>query len=84
MTSRGLARVNRRFADQQEAKLADIPSLRGFFATVTSVTGGTFVSWHGNDSLKARAKNAAYTPAVDDRVLCILDGGQLVITGKYA
>lgn len=78
-TSRAVAQAARRFIDQQSQKLAEIPAARPFLATVTNVAGTAItVRWRGG-LLVATAAGASYTPAVDDRVLCLLIDDQLVI-----
>ena len=79
MAGRELARIARRFADQQSGRIADLPGLQGVIATVTAVSGSTVtLSWRGG-SLTATATCAAYTPAANDRVLCLLIDSQLIV-----
>lgn len=83
--NRELQRRARRNEDLQSARVNDIPVLRGFFATVTTVGAGTAtVSWRGSTDLPART-GSTYTPAPGDWVLCVLgDKGQLTIIDRYA
>lgn len=84
--SRLLAQATRRFADQQSAKLEDLPNDRHLRATVTTVNpgagagGGTTVTvtWRGGEYLVAGYPDS-YTPAVGHRVLCVIVGDQLEI-----
>lgn len=88
--SRELARTAREFADSQSERIADVPAVRDFFATVTAVTigggpGGNAlvkVTWRAVE-LTAASYNAAYTPVVGHRVRCSLIDNQLVIEGRY-
>lgn len=78
--SRELAQASRRFADKQSDRLADLPGLRGTFLTISSVTGGVFVSWRGGDYQVAKVL-PSYTPGVGDRVLVLIIDDQLVVVG---
>jgi len=88
--SRALGRAARRNADAQSARLAELPAVRQFFATVTTVTPGAgpggnalvTVTWRAAE-LTVAAYNAAYTPDVGHRVRCSLVDNQLVIEGRY-
>lgn len=77
-----IARLARRNADQQTARLADLPTGRLFLATVT-VTAPLTVSWRGRQFTAAGAFTS-YTPAITDRVLCALVDNQPVVLGQIA
>jgi hypothetical protein len=72
-----LQRLARRQADQQTDRFAELPNARFFLATVTAVTPLT-VSWRGS-AIAAAGACASYTPAVADRVLCVLVDNQPVV-----
>lgn len=79
--SRELQRAARRFADAQTDRLAAMPSVRAALCTVSSTTGGLFVSWR-TGTYQATSKCASYTPGVGDRVLCLLIDDQLVVVDQ--
>ena len=76
--SRELAQAARRDADEQSARLAEIPRSRFLNATVASLSP-TKVTIRGA-SVGVAATNLNYTPVVGHRVLCGWDDSdQLVI-----
>lgn len=76
--SRELAQAARRDADEQSARLAEIPRSRFVNVTVASLSP-TKVTWRGA-SVPISGKNFDYTPVVGHRVLCGMDDSdQLVI-----
>jgi hypothetical protein len=77
--SRELAQAARRDADEQSARLAEIPRSRVINVTVAATSPTVTVTWRGA-SVPISAKNVNYTPTVGDRVLCTMDDSdQLVI-----
>lgn len=79
MDDRDLARAVRGFADDDSARLADLPVTRFFTATVSNATAGSLaVTWRGK-SVPMAGKAAGYTPAIGQRVLCALVDGQPLI-----
>ena len=86
--SRQVIRAARRNADQQTARLAEIPSVRMLRATVASVAPGgagdgnakVWVTWRG-EVLEA-TYGAHYTPVVGHRVLCVIVDNQLEIVQR--
>lgn len=91
MTFRNVRRAAFRLADQQAARLAELPSLRAVIATVATVTAGASpggnalvtVIWRGVE-LTAAGYLASYTPAVGDRVECHLIDNQLIVVDTIA
>jgi hypothetical protein len=81
-----LARWARKLADQQSARLANVPSSRLLRATVTTVTPGgagdgnakVSVTWRG-EVLEVADYPDSYTPVNGHRVLCALVDSQLSI-----
>lgn len=78
--SRLLNDAARAFADAGSAQLADIPTVRAVVLSVTSTTGGLFLSWRGADVSAKRC--ASFTPTVGDRVLCLVVQDQLVVLDR--
>ena len=86
--SRALGRAARRNADAQTARLAEIPAVPQFFATITTVTAGAGpggnalvkVTWRAAE-LTVASYNGAYTPVLGHRVKCSIVRSQLVIDG---
>jgi hypothetical protein len=86
MLARELERAVRRKADQESARLAEVPATRLLYADVSAVTEGAAsdgnglvtVSWRGGEYTVAGYPDS-YTPAVGHRVLCALVEAQLVI-----
>lgn len=90
--TRPLAAAARRLADQTSDRLDGLPADKIRILTVSAVTpggspGGNAVitlSWRGTD-IAAKDYGAAYTPAVGDRVLCVLTSdNQLVVIDRLA
>lgn len=87
--SRRVQRAARRLADQQTARVADVPSTRLLIASVATVTaaagtdGGAVVTvrWRG-DEVTAAAYLTSQAPVVDMRCLCALVDNQLIILGR--
>jgi len=81
-----LARASRKLADQQTARLADVPASRMLRATVATVTAGgagdgnalVTVTWRGQ-VLEVADYPDSYTPVVNHRVLCAVVDSQLSI-----
>jgi hypothetical protein len=80
--TRPMLRTARQLADQQAARLAEVPSARLFFADVTAVVAAgaadgisalVTVTWRGSALIVADYPDS-YTPAVGHRVRCALDG----------
>jgi hypothetical protein len=80
MTSRELDRAARRLADQSSDAVAELPSTRVLYLTVTALAPVT-VSWRGV-AIKASAVCASYTPAVGHRVICLYDGLTLTVLDR--
>lgn len=80
--SREVEAAARRFGNQQTDRLADLPRDRHLCLTVTALNGTQVdVSWRGS-TYTARVL-AAYTPAVNDRALCVLTtDNQLIAIGR--
>jgi hypothetical protein len=84
-----LATAARRFADQNSARLAEIPAAKLFAATVVSVVAGAAsdgnavvtVRWRGKD-IKVAGYGAHYTPAVGHAVTCALFDDQTRIVQR--
>lgn len=77
MDDRELSRAVRGLADDDSARLASVPVSPTFFATVSSTSPLT-VTWRGADVLAA-GKGMGYTPAVGQRVECVLVRNQLIV-----
>lgn len=86
--SRELARAARRLKDRQDADLAGIPWAHAFIATVTSVTsggggGGSLVQiTYRGVQVRSGGYVNSYTPAVNDRVICLSVDAQPIILGR--
>jgi hypothetical protein len=80
VSDREVDRAARQWADAQQAQLAAVPSLRGFAATVATITPKVQVTWRGANYTATRVL-PSYTPGVGDRVLCLLVDDQLVVLG---
>ena len=86
MASRRVQAAALRLADQQSARLADIPASRLLRATVETVTPGAAsdgnatvtVLWRGEE-LPVADYPDSYTPVAGHRVLCAVDDLQLSI-----
>ena len=79
MIDRELARVTRQLADDDTARLDDLPITRSFIGTVANATAGSYaVTWRGVD-VPVAGKNASYTPVIGHRVKCELVDGQPLI-----
>lgn len=74
---RELAQVARRLADDDSARLAAVPAIPQFPATIFS-TSPLKVTWRGA-AVAVAGKNANYTPVIGDRVSCRLVRDQLLI-----
>lgn len=72
MTSRELDRAARRLADQQTDAVAELPSTRVLYLTVTALSPVT-VLWRGV-AIKVTDVSRSYTPVVGDRAICLYDG----------
>lgn len=77
LMNRLLDQAARAFADQATQQLRDIPSVRAVVLSVTSTTGGLFLSWRGATVSAKRC--ASFTPAAGDRVLCLVVQDQIVV-----
>lgn len=83
MIGRAVADAARRLADQQTAALADVPTLRGFFATVVSVSGSSIVvKWRGINVTGRHLPS--YTPAPGDWAFCLLVENQVLAVDRSA
>lgn len=90
-SSRRLELAVRRSADDDTDRFADIPQGIPFMGTLTTVTAGAApdgnaaleVTWRGS-VLPVNGYSETYTPAVGDRVRCVLlADGQLTVDGRY-
>lgn len=79
MTSPRLQRAAFQFADRNSERLADLDSGATFYATVTTVAAGAAGDRNAlvQVTYRGRANTCAgypdgYTPAVGDRVLCLI------------
>ena len=86
MSSRRVRAAAQRLADQQTARLADVPAARLLRATVETVTAGAAadgnalvtVLWRGEE-LDVSDYPDSYTPVAGHRVLCAVVDTQLSI-----
>lgn len=76
-----VARTARKLADQQSARLADLPTGEPFYADITAVTPTLTVLWRGG-TYAATGSHASYTPTIGDRVECHLVRSQLCVIDK--
>lgn len=79
MTAPKLQRAAFQFADRTSARLAELDSGATFHATVTTVAAGAARDGNALVQVKYRGRAvtcagypAAYSPAVGDRVLCLI------------
>ena len=84
--SQQVARAARLVTDQQQARIAAAAGSGAFIATVTAVTAGgaadgnalVTIRYRGSDT-SASGYAADYTPAVNDRVVCLPVDAQPII-----
>jgi hypothetical protein len=77
--NRDLARAARRLADQQTARIADLPR-DSFYADVVTVAP-LVILWRSG-TYEATGHHASYTPSIGDRVECHLVSDQLCVRDK--